>query len=150
VKLVVGVHLLVFHLDFVAAAQIDPAVAVVGAIEFDVQFEIVELAGGFQVGALGFVDQLAVLGHPVIGGGRVGGFPSGEVLAVEDRLGGGPLLGRIALERGRAHAGEIGEHIGAVLFDAGELAAFEVEIPGGVVVAPLHVRCVPSTLHCLA
>src|ERR1035437_9290241 len=32
VKLVVGVHLLVLHLDLVAAAQIDAAIAVIGAV----------------------------------------------------------------------------------------------------------------------
>src|ERR1035437_7048623 len=145
VKLVVGVHLLVLHLDFVAAAQIDAAIAVIGAVEFDVQFEIVELARGFQVGALGFVDQLAVLHRPVIGQSRVGGFPSGEILAVEDWLGGGPRLRRIALEQRRAHAGEIPEHAGAALFDAGEFAAFEVEIPGDGGVVPLQAEV--GTLH---
>src|ERR1039457_1715025 len=51
---------------------------------------------------LGFVEQLAIFRHPVIGQCRVGVSPSGQVLAVEDRLGGGPRLRGIALEHGRA------------------------------------------------
>src|ERR1035437_7381515 len=137
VKLVVGVDLLVFHLDFVAAAQKNPAIAIVRAVVFDVQFEIVELARGFEIGALGFVDQLAIFHYPVIGQRRVGGLPTGEVFAVEDRLGGGPRLWRIAFEQGGAHGGEADGDIGAALFDAGQLAVFEVEVPCGGAVFPL-------------
>jgi hypothetical protein len=53
-----------------------------GQLLFDVQFEILELAGGLEVGALGFIKEFAILRDPVIRDG-VGGLPAGQVSAVE-------------------------------------------------------------------
>ena len=60
VELVVGARLLIFHLDLVAAAQVDAAVAEIGAVVFDVQFEIFELARGPDVRAGSLVDKFTV------------------------------------------------------------------------------------------
>ena len=52
-------------LDLVAPAQVDAAVAMLGAQHLDVQFEVLERARRADVGAARFVEQRAVLDDPV-------------------------------------------------------------------------------------
>ena len=93
-------------LDFVAAAEVDAAVAVVGAVDFDVEFEVLELFDGFDVGGGGsafavdhgiVVDEFAVAGDPFVLGDVGDGFPASEVFAVEDGAGFGPGFGHGAV-----------------------------------------------------
>ncbi len=115
-------------LDFVAAAEVDAAVAVVGAVDFNVEFEVLELFDGFDVGGGGatfavdhgiIVDEFAVAGDPFVVGDVGDGFPAGEVFAVEDGAGFGPGLGHGAVKLGGADGGEGGAVFGAAFFVAG-------------------------------
>ena len=63
---------LVLHLHFVAAAQINAAVAAARAVVFDMQFEVAEFARGANIGARFQILKLAVLGDPMVRGGIVG------------------------------------------------------------------------------
>src|SRR4051794_13482628 len=81
--------------------------------------------------AFGFVDEFGVFDDPVIGGSGIGWLPAREVLAVEDRLGRAPGLGRLAVERGSTHAGKLRNHRVAALLLAAQFAVFHLEIPGG-------------------
>ena len=116
-------------LDFVAAAEVNAAVAVVRAVDFDVEFEVLELFEGFDVGGGGaafavdhwiIVDEFAVAGDPFVVGDVGDGFPAGKVFAVEDGAGFGPGLGHGAVELGGADGGEGGAVFGAAFFEAGE------------------------------
>ncbi len=93
-------------LDFVAAAEVDAAVAVVGAVDFDVEFEVLKFGGGFDVGGGGaafafddgiVVDEFSVAGDPFVVSDAADGFPAGKVFAVEDGPGGGPGFGHGAV-----------------------------------------------------
>ena len=53
-----------FHLDLVAASQEDSTVGAGSAIELDMQFEIFELRGADEVGAIAILHQCAVLRLP--------------------------------------------------------------------------------------
>ena len=93
-------------LNFVAAAEVDAAVAVVGAVDFDVEFEVLELFGRFDVGGGGsafaidhgiVVDEFAVAGDPFVVGDVGDGLPAGKVFAVEDGTWFGPGFGHGAV-----------------------------------------------------
>jgi len=60
-----------FELDFVAAAQIDAAVGVRSAIEFDVQLEVFKFGVVYQFGAVAGSDEQAIFYFPR---GRRAGF----------------------------------------------------------------------------
>src|SRR6516165_9717551 len=81
-----------FHLNFVAATQIDAAIGILRTIEFHVQFKVFELLPIVdQLRAISRCDQCAILNLPDLGGIRRTHPPTGEVLAVEQRDGFPPL-----------------------------------------------------------
>src|ERR1035437_2075146 len=120
------------HLDLIPAAQIDSAVAVLRAVDFDVQLEILPFLGGLDVGRAGptltlhhrvIVDQFSVARHPLAVLYVADGFPAGEVLPVEDGDRGGPRLGHGALQFWRAYGRDLRPDSFTALFDAAELVA---------------------------
>jgi len=115
------------HLDFVAAAEIDAGVAVVGAVDFDVELEVLEFLGGLDIGSRRaafavdegvVVDQLAVAEDPLVVGNIADGFPTGEVFAVEKGLRLGPLFRHGAVAGGGGDAGDGGAVAARALLDA--------------------------------
>ena len=123
----------------------------VRAVDLEVQFEIVELARGFQVGAMILIDEEAILDGPMAVGGIADGFPAFEGFAVKQRFGSTPCRGTFAREERSADAGQR-YGIGAGFLGARELIAGGVEFPGnGRARLPwagemFMVRCDPSAL----
>src|ERR1017187_3690775 len=130
VELVVRLQRFIFHLNFIARTKVNPAVAFIWAVVFNVQLEVLEHARTLQVGAVLFVHQFAVPDHPVVvrRGDR---FPSGQVLAVEQRLGRSPSGGHRTLQGGSPYTGQFPLHGIPALDGAHELFAVHGEIPGG-------------------
>lgn len=80
----------VLDLHFVAAAQIDAAVGIFGAVDFDVELEIGKDGGGDEVGAGLGIDEGSVLDAPPGFGGMIE-TPAGKVGAIEKGLGRAPM-----------------------------------------------------------
>src|SRR5271168_1230544 len=85
-------------LDFITAAQVDPAVGVLAAIEFHVQLEVLEFEVVDEFRAIARADQVSVANGPV---GRPGFvlLPAGQVFSIEklNRL--APLRGLGSFKR---------------------------------------------------
>src|SRR5262249_3957917 len=71
-----------FNLNFVPAAQIDTAVGIRGAVEFNMQFEVFELGVVDQLRAVPGTYQVAALDRPL---GCTGSFhpPSRQIFPIE-------------------------------------------------------------------
>ncbi len=55
----------IFELDFITTPQVEAAIAFVGAVDLEVQLEVVELAGRLQVRTAIFIDQHPIFHNPV-------------------------------------------------------------------------------------
>src|SRR5206468_420474 len=99
------VAVIVLNLDFVAAAQIDAAIAAAWVTELGVQLEIGKVTVGDQIIAGRRIYEHSVPDFPAVFRARGTRFPAGLILAVEklDRLAPGrracPLQGRGAAPR---------------------------------------------------
>ncbi len=82
-----------FYLHFVTAAEIDAAVCILAAVEFEVQLEVLELVIVDELMAVAGADDGAVLHRPLRRAGLVR-MPAGEVFAVEQRDGFAPVVER--------------------------------------------------------
>src|SRR5438045_4626058 len=103
---------IVFDLDFVAAAQIDSAVAAGGITEFDVKLEIAEGAHGTKVDAGARAGEHAIAHEPLVG--RSHRLPAVEIVGIEQPHRGRPRRRTGTSESWCAHAlpiesGVIGE-----------------------------------------
>src|ERR1017187_9422202 len=127
-ELVVGVDSLVLDLHFIPAAQVDPAVALVRAVVLDMQFEVVELPRATKIRPVCFVQDHAVLHHPMIRSWS-DRLPSCHVFSIEQRFRIGPRLGRIALQCGRAYAGQFRGYFISVLLRSTHLIALHSQLP---------------------
>lgn len=105
------------------------------------QLEVLKGRGGPNVGGtvavltggLGIVvDEISVARDPLVLVDVADGLPAGEVLAVEERPGSGPMLGHGPIERGRLHAGEsravgVAAHLRANKFACGARGELPVD-----------------------
>src|SRR5437868_6445588 len=79
---------IILDLDFVAAAQIDSAVAAGGITEFDVKLEIAEGTHGTKVDTGTRAGEHAVAHEPLVG--RPHRLPAVEIVGIEQPYRGGP------------------------------------------------------------
>src|SRR5882757_8424736 len=103
------------HLQLIATAQIDAAVTTFWAVHFNMQFEILELFCGHDVGSpvgslTGYfgivVHQLAIACYPFVVLDISYRLPTFKIFAVEKSFGFGPLLRHWTIKRRRLHASE--------------------------------------------
>src|SRR5579872_4421387 len=96
----------VVDLHFIATSEIKAAIAAVWTVHFEMDFEVVERAGGLYVCAMGGVYENTVFHDPIVMSNIAERFPASEILAVEKRFGFAPCLRSRAVDCGRARAGE--------------------------------------------
>src|ERR1700733_1134324 len=79
-----------FDLHFITTPQIDTAVCILAAIEFDVQLEILELRIADQLRTVSGADQASILNRP-LRRTRLAHLPTGQVFSVEELNGLSPF-----------------------------------------------------------
>jgi len=126
VEFVIEAQRFILHLDFIAPPQVHTAVAAIRAVEFDVQFEIVELPRGFDVGA--FLVFSSVPSCATTGCWKQWSAPIRSDLFHRTAVRIGPCFGRLAFQFGRAHSRQPAHRIAAFL-NAGEFAALSHPVP---------------------
>src|SRR4030095_440034 len=75
--------IVIFHLHFISAPQINTAIASLWNSEFDMQFEIIKFLISHEIGSTLRTLQHTILNHPLVGVCLLS-MPAIQVLAVED------------------------------------------------------------------